>query len=241
MLFDGAMLQSTAAHAAGGVSLNCVRVHFAIGPQPGAFQVTPIVASGFVLVADAVVPAIGQDPELAALRPLLELDGTLRTDAGHATCLEGVYAGGDLASSARFVTRAIGAGRSAARQIDRWLQREHAPTDGEANAVPFEAINTFYFARAERAEATRLASGRRIEDHAEVQQGLAPEQALGEAERCFSCGNCIYCDNCFYHCPDMAVRRTAGGYAIAEEYCKGCGLCVQECPTGSMAMREDRR
>ena len=39
----------------------------------------------------------------------------------------------------------------------------------------------------------------------------------------------------------MAVRRVAGGYAIAGDYCKGCGLCVAECPTGSIAMAEELR
>ena len=47
--------------------------------------------------------------------------------------------------------------------------------------------------------------------------------------------------NCYYYCPDMAIRRVAGGYAVAGDYCKGCGLCVQECPTGSIAMREERK
>jgi Pyruvate/2-oxoacid:ferredoxin oxidoreductase delta subunit len=39
----------------------------------------------------------------------------------------------------------------------------------------------------------------------------------------------------------MAVHRVNGGYAIAEDYCKGCGLCVRECPTGSMVMQEELR
>jgi NADPH-dependent glutamate synthase beta subunit-like oxidoreductase len=236
---EGAMLQS-AVQTAGGVLLTCIRVHFEPGP-PGAVQVTPIAASEFVLETDAVVPAIGQDPELAAL-PQLQLHGALlRTDAGHATSLEGVYAGGDVASTARFVTHAIGMGKNAARQIDRWLRRESEAVKSDAQAVPFSAINTFYYPASPRAEAGRLAPGERLKDYAEVQRGLDSGEALAEAERCFSCGNCIYCDNCFHHCPDMAVRRVSGGYAIAEDYCKGCGLCVEECPTGSMVMQEDCR
>jgi len=26
---------------------------------------------------------------------------------------------------------------------------------------------------------------------------------------------------------------------VITDYCKGCGLCVAECPTASIAMRED--
>ncbi|OGA91234.1 MAG: hypothetical protein A3G27_16405 [Betaproteobacteria bacterium RIFCSPLOWO2_12_FULL_66_14] len=239
-LFDGGMLQS-AVDAAGGVSLNCIRVHFETGPA-GAFKVTPIEGSKFVIAAEAVVTAIGQDPELAQVQPLLEADGALlRTDARRSTSLEGVYAGGDVASTARFVTQAIGMGKDAALQIDRWLQRGAEPLKGGAPAVPFDAINTFYFPHAARADGERLALGQRLKDYAEVQRGLELEQALAEAGRCFSCGNCFFCDNCFYYCPDMAVKRLPGGYAVAADYCKGCGVCVQECPTGSMVMQEDRR
>jgi Pyruvate/2-oxoacid:ferredoxin oxidoreductase delta subunit len=38
------------------------------------------------------------------------------------------------------------------------------------------------------------------------------------------------------------VRRVpAGGYEVLGDYCKGCGLCVRECPTGSMKMLEEVR
>ena len=74
-----------------------------------------------------------------------------------------------------------------------------------------------------------------------MQLGLAVESALAEAERCFSCGTCVLCDNCVVVCPDMALRRIDGGYEVLGEYCKGCGLCVRECPTGSMKMVQERR
>jgi NADPH-dependent glutamate synthase beta subunit-like oxidoreductase/Pyruvate/2-oxoacid:ferredoxin oxidoreductase delta subunit len=238
----GALLQSAAAGAAGGLALHCQRARFEAGPARGQFRVTPIEGSGFDVAADAVVPAIGQDPELAGLAPLFAADGALvRTDAKGATSLPGVFAGGDVASGARFVTQAIGMGKAAAVQIDRWLQGQAGAAGKSASAVPASAINTAYFPRAARPAEARLAPGARLRGTAEVQAGLAVDQALEEAGRCFSCGNCVFCDNCFYYCPDMAVRRVPGGYAIAADYCKGCGLCVAECPTGSMEMREERR
>ena len=74
----------------------------------------------------------------------------------------------------------------------------------------------------------------------EVEASLL-EQALTESERCFSCGTCTHCDNCVVYCPDMAVKRVDNGYAVLTDYCKGCGLCVKECPTGSMTMQEELR
>jgi Pyruvate/2-oxoacid:ferredoxin oxidoreductase delta subunit len=217
-------------------------VHFEPGPRQDEFRVTPIAGSEFNLTADAVIPAIGQDPELAVLQSFARTEGPLLwTDAGGATSAEGVFAGGDVASTARFVTQAIGMGRRAAQEIDRRLQARDALAEGAGQALPLASINTYYYPGAARAESARLATGERLRGGAEVQLGLQAGQALAEAARCFSCGNCISCDNCFYYCPDMAIRRVPGGYAVDGDYCKGCGLCVQECPTGSIAMHEDRK
>ena len=240
-LMDGVLLRS-ASRTDGGVALECVRAHFESGPKSGEFRVTPIAGSEFTLMADGVVPAIGQDPELAPVRALLRADDALLwTDALGATSTEGVFAGGDVASTARFVTQAIGMGMKAAHEIDRRLQARQAAPEPAPRAPSLDAINTYYHPRAPRAENARLGSAERLRGHAEVQLGLAAEQALAEAARCFSCGRCIFCDNCFYYCPDMAIRRVPGGYAVDGDYCKGCGLCVQECPTGSIAMQEDRK
>jgi len=84
-------------------------------------------------------------------------------------------------------------------------------------------------------------AARRLAGDAEVQIGFNLDQALAETERCFSCGTCIQCDNCVHYCPDLAVKRGASGYVVLTDYCKGCGLCVKECPTGSMKMLEEAR
>ena len=240
-LVDGALLRA-AVRTPAGVALDCVRALFEAGPQRGEFRVTPIAGSEFTLAVDAVVPAIGQDPDLAAVQSFARADGALLwTDAAGATSVDRVFAGGDVTSTARFVTEAIGMGRRAAREIDRRLRaRDTATADAEA-AVPLSAINTFYHPRSERAPSAHLESAGRLQGNAEVQLGLETAQALAEAARCFSCGRCISCDNCYYYCPDMAIRRVAGGYEVVEDYCKGCGLCVQECPTGAIAMREERK
>ena len=59
-----------------------------------------------------------------------------------------------------------------------------------------------------------------------------------EARRCLSCGSCFSCDNCYAMCPDDAVIKLGppGEYVIDLDYCKGCGLCVQECPSGAIVM-----
>jgi len=45
---------------------------------------------------------------------------------------------------------------------------------------------------------------------------------------------------CFLFCPDAAIRKTSEGYFEADlYYCKGCGICVQECVTGCITMVEE--
>ena len=84
----------------------------------------------------------------------------------------------------------------------------------------------------------RLEAARRTTTFDEVVQGLDESSALYEARRCLSCGNCFECDNCFGVCPDNAVLKLGPGnrYEIDYEFCKGCGICVQECPAGSILM-----
>ena len=77
----------------------------------GQFSVTPLDGTDFTLDADAIVSAIGQDPDLAPLAGAVDCTDTLlQTDAAGATSADGVWAGGDLTSTARFVSEAIAHG-----------------------------------------------------------------------------------------------------------------------------------
>lgn len=240
-LLNSAMLQGASETDDGAVHLDCVRVHFEPGAQRGAFKVTPVAGSEFALMADAVVSSIGQDPELAPFGVLEARDALLTIDAVGATSATGVWAGGDLASMARFVTEAIGMGERAALAIDRrFTGVEAPPSPGEA-LVTLDGINLHYHPVAVRPAEQRLPAAARQTHSGEVQLGLAIEQALAETARCFSCGTCTHCDNCITYCPDVAVQRAGAGYTVLTDYCKGCGLCVKECPTGSMKMQEELR
>lgn len=251
-LIDGVMLTEAVETRSAGLVLKCVHVNFESGATRGQFMVTPIAESEFTLEADAIVPSIGQDPDLAPLSGAVEAEGALlRADRRQATSLERVYAGGDVASMARFVTEAIGMGKRAAHEIDSVLRRNAQGADSSGDGagakddaervVDLAAVNTFYYPRQPRAVEQRLPVAKRLATDCEVQVGFDLEQVLSETERCFSCGTCIECDNCVHYCPDLAVKREAGGYVVLTDYCKGCGLCVTECPTGSMKMIEEAR
>jgi len=248
VLVAGAMLVSATplpnpspARGEGGVRLDLVRVRFEPGAQRGQFKVTPRSDSEFALIADAIVPSIGQDPDLTPLGSLDADGGLLKVDARQATSADRVYAGGDLASMARFVTEAVGMGKRAAAEIDRALRGgADAPVEIEP-VVKLGSIATAYYPKQARAAEQRLDAAQRVKSDVEVQLGLELERALAESERCFSCGTCVFCDNCVNYCPDLAVKGGPDGYVVLTDYCKGCGLCVKECPTGSMKMVEEAR
>ncbi len=248
-LLDGARLDAVSAAGADGLTLACSKVLFVPGAQRGQFTLSAIEGGGFHLAADAIVTSIGQDPDLALLgQGFVAAGGLLQTDAQLATSTAGVYAGGDLVSMARFVTEAIGMGQRAAQAIAGALRQRGAGQGATAIApcddqplVPLAAISTFYHPKAERAQTQLLDARERLASGVEVQLGLELEQALSESQRCFSCGTCIYCDNCVVYCPDMAVKRVDHGYTVLTDYCKGCGVCVKECSTGSMTMQEELR
>src|SRR3954451_4695069 len=195
------------------------------------------------LEADSLVLALGQEADLGLLERLegVELrDGVVQVSADLMTGHAGVFAGGDIVPAERTVTTAIGHGRTAARHIDAWLRGDVLTDPVPAPAAEFSALNPWYYDDAPRTVQPELERVRRASTFDEVVGGLDESTALFEARRCLSCGSCFACDNCYGVCPDNAVIKLDPGgayaYAFDLDYCKGCGLCVQECPCGAIEM-----
>jgi 2-oxoacid:acceptor oxidoreductase delta subunit (pyruvate/2-ketoisovalerate family) len=171
-------------------------------------------------------------------------DGVVKVGTNMMTGHPGIFAGGDMVPAERTVTVAIGHGRLAARHIDGWLRGVPYGAPAELPLVDFEQLNTWYYADAPKAVRPQLDSVRRQSTFEEVVGGLDESTALFEARRCLSCGSCFACDNCYGVCPDNAVIKLdpTGSYAyeIDYDYCKGCGLCAQECPCGAIEMEPER-
>jgi len=203
------------------------------------------------LEADSLVLALGQDVDLSLVNDVdgIEVDdGVVQVGQDMMTGLRGVFAGGDMVPSERTVTVAVGHGKQAARNIDGWLRGDpfvHAP---RPELATFDTLNTWYYSDAPKTVRPTLDAARRVSSFDEVTKGLDEDNALFEARRCMSCGNCFNCDNCFGVCPDNAVTKLPLGsgsgdngrdYAFDLDYCKGCGLCVEECPSGAIVMEPE--
>jgi NADPH-dependent glutamate synthase beta subunit-like oxidoreductase len=237
LLCDSTMLRG--ATGEGPLQLECVRVRFEPGTAGAPPRIEVTGGGSFTLEADAVLTAIGQDADLSMFPEGAVGGGLLQVDPRQATAVPGLWAGGDLASMARFFSEAVGMGKRAAIDIDRALRGAERMEALAVQAPRLDEIATWYHPRRKRPEQQRLAASERLGSSEEVQLALSPEEVQAEAARCFSCGSCTSCDNCFQFCPDLAVTHGEGGYAVLADYCKGCGLCVRECPTGSMVLREE--
>ncbi len=105
----------------------------------------------------------------------------------------------------------------------------------------FEEINLDYFEHTERAREKKLPLSERISTFREVHASYDAGASLKESARCFHCGKCILCDNCMVYCPDISISedKKKNHVTINYEYCKGCGICAEECPRGVIDMRRE--
>ena len=192
------------------------------------------------LGADSLIMALGQEADLSLMENAdsIEIeDGVVKVNSQMMTGLQGVFAGGDMVPSERTVTVAIGHGKKAARYIDAYLRGGQYAAPDKHPVATLGRMNTWYYADAPKQVRQRIEGARRSSTFDEVVQGLDEESAVFEARRCMSCGNCFGCDNCFGVCPDNAITKLKPGeYEFKYDYCKGCGLCAEECPCGAISM-----
>ncbi len=205
--------------------------------------------SSFLLEADYVVNAIGRDPDYSYLPEKVAPDGKkiILDNLGRIPGTN-IFASGTLVSDKDSVIESIAAGKLAASNINKTLSGSEvkAKEKGkEKKVVEFEDINTDYFDKIERTRFRQLSLSEREGNFLEVVSTFSKEQASSEVTRCFHCGHCTFCDNCFIFCPDFAIskvldaQRSQTNYEIDYDYCKGCGICVFECPRSAISYVEE--
>jgi len=105
--------------------MECQRCELGEPDASGRRSPVPVCGSEYVLPVDVVVVAIGQGPNPLVPRTTkglaLTKRGNIVADETGATSKPGVYAGGDVVTGAATVILAMGAGKTAARSIHKYL------------------------------------------------------------------------------------------------------------------------
>ncbi len=110
-------------------SMKCICMELGDPDESGRRSVTKIPGSEFTMDVDTVIIAIGQTPNPIIQRTTEGLvtnprRGTITVDDNGKTSLDGVYAGGDVATGAATVISAMGMGKTAAKAMHKYLTNE---------------------------------------------------------------------------------------------------------------------
>jgi NADPH-dependent glutamate synthase beta subunit-like oxidoreductase len=193
---------------------------------------------------DNVIIAVGQHASLAWLPAEFKNErGTIAVDRFGRLGNTMFFAAGDIVQLGTgqplMVVNAVGDGKRVAFNVDKVLRGEPL----QERMVSIDVItdlarmNMTYFPKYARVKQDMLPPVSRRRTQEEVIQAYSEEQAQEEANRCFSCGTCNACDNCYLVCPEPCIiryDRSNGLYKILVDYCKGCRVCIEECPTGCL-------
>ncbi len=108
--------------------IECVSMELGEPDASGRRRPTEIKGSNFVIDIDCMIMAIGTSPNPLIRSTTEGLDinrkGCLVADENGATTREGVFAGGDAVTGAATVIMAMGAGKTAAKAIDEYIQNQ---------------------------------------------------------------------------------------------------------------------
>lgn len=107
-------------------AIECVRMQLGEPDASGRRSPVPVEGSEFTIEADCVIMALGTSPNPLLKNTTAGLEtlkrGEIAVDENGKTSIEGVYCGGDAATGAATVIKAMGAGKKAAHAIDEYLK-----------------------------------------------------------------------------------------------------------------------
>ena len=182
-------------------ALVCQQMELGEPDASGRRRPVPADVAPFVLAADSVIAAVGQQPDFSPFDGDEELTrnkwGFLLADPHTlATTKPGVFMGGDASSGGGTIIEAVAAGKTAAKYMDLYLRGEPVAEDLEDKtrrlAVYLGAQNSRYPLAAtvdygRREPMPMLAPEVRKHTFAPTELGYSLDQAKAESKRCLRC------------------------------------------------------
>ncbi|MCK5617973.1 MAG: FAD-dependent oxidoreductase, partial [Candidatus Krumholzibacteria bacterium] len=213
--------------------IRCQEMELGAPDDSGRRRPVPKKDAFFNMPVDSLLVSIGELPDSDIFESLVSIqNGLIVTDEYGKTSNQKIFAGGDVVTGASTVVNAVARGRGAAELIEAELTGAEFNPSTMKKVVAIADLNTAYFFHKDRVKMPHSEGAGGGKPFVEVNVGLTCDQVQDEMSRCYSCGICDGCDNCYVFCPDVAITRQDGVYTIDFDYCKGCLICVQECPRG---------
>jgi 2-oxoacid:acceptor oxidoreductase gamma subunit (pyruvate/2-ketoisovalerate family)/2-oxoacid:acceptor oxidoreductase delta subunit (pyruvate/2-ketoisovalerate family) len=226
---------SLEAAADGKILINLARMQLGDPDQSGRRRPVPVPGLEDVTAVDKVIAAIGQYTDRYAFG-----DSQAKAAQGRMVGFDGieVFGAGDMAWGGT-VAEAIGSGNEVAREVHAFLQKTNYRPEPRAKAGVLPGMMHYqYYLPSVRHEGVVRHRRSFLGDFGEVNVGIEAADISLEAGRCLHCGDCFDCGNCQNYCPDAAIHvDEEGRLRIDYDYCKGCGICVQECPCSAVDFR----
>ncbi|MCJ7666141.1 MAG: FAD-dependent oxidoreductase, partial [Actinobacteria bacterium] len=177
-------------------SLECVRMELGAIDKSGRRKPVPIKNSEFNIELDTLITAIGQKPEgdvfIDKKGPGITKWSTIEVDIETlCTCVDGLFAGGDIVNGPKTVTESIAQGKLAARMIYKYINGEELKREYKITtpAVDVDALELTEdeIEKLERFKIPKLVVSERTNNFKEVDLGFSRNQAVAEAKNCLRC------------------------------------------------------
>jgi len=194
--------------------LRCIKNELGEPDASGRRRPVPVEGSEYIIDSDCIIPAVGQASDLDGIDGadrLQERKGRVAVDADTlVTPVEGVYAGGDVASGPASIIDAVADGHRAADSIHRflmgWKVSAHRPPTSREVELRLRAEE-----QAARIQPMVLPPERRRLIFDEVEQPYTEAEAVAEASRCLRCGPCDECAICVTVCHKRPAMLSLDG------------------------------
>ena len=183
--FEFLTLPTEVSKAKGKVTLKCVRMRLGAPDASGRRKPIPIKGSDFSSTFDAVIKAVGEEPDKSILRSAFR-QKSLKKSPSPNLLGKNLFAGGDFVTGPSTVVQAVASGREVASMIERSFKGRQPSADAGGAEPIFKSAT---FDTAPRVRIPEVAVSERVKSvDAEDILGVSLSEIEIEASRCFNCG-----------------------------------------------------